>query len=308
MEDNKSSSSSPPVIQRPNHDEREDRFMALLEMIVERLQLAATAVASPPKSTKPVADEPRVVQPEAPRQLAQELAQKRVDHKGKIAADDEDEVEESEDEAQPAVYAPHALPTAATATPDFVNNLDPRDEWLHDANELIERSTYRVHIGSMCEFPKSEGVGFSKEDLSHVTNLRKTFKAQKTLLRLCVLMAQRHEELADEIGTFATATLYVMKTILDARDQMLIRRKYGEETLQQFNALPGSSLHGERRTRLMDAITLAKAAAKTSNSKRGSGTGQAQHRSKPQSNKYTKPFNKSTSTKSHGASAGTNAN
>ncbi|ELR11894.1 uncharacterized protein ACA1_274590 [Acanthamoeba castellanii str. Neff] len=99
--------------------------MALLEMIVERLQLAATAVASPPKSTKPVADEPRVVQPEAPRQLAQELAQKRVDHKGKIAADDEDEVEESKDEAQPAVYAPHALPTAATATPDFVNNLDP---------------------------------------------------------------------------------------------------------------------------------------------------------------------------------------
>ncbi|ELR11895.1 uncharacterized protein ACA1_274600 [Acanthamoeba castellanii str. Neff] len=129
----------------------------------------------------------------------------------------------------------------------------------------------------MCEFLKSEGVGFLKEDLSHVANLWKTFKAQKTLLCLCVLMAQRHEELADEIGTFATVTLYVMKTIIDACDQMLIRRKYGEETLQQFNALPGSSLHGEWRTCLMDAIMLAKVAVKTSNSKRGSGMGQAQH-------------------------------
>ena len=66
-----------------------------------------------------------MVQPEAPCQLAQELAQKRVDHKGKIAADDEDEVEESNDEAQLAVYAPHTLPTTTTATPDFINNLDP---------------------------------------------------------------------------------------------------------------------------------------------------------------------------------------
>jgi hypothetical protein len=54
--------------------------------------------------------------------------------------------------------------------------------------------------------------------------------------------------------------LYMMKTIHNTQDKMLICHKYSEETLHQFNTLLGSSLHREWHTHLMDAITLAKAA------------------------------------------------
>ncbi len=70
----------------------------------------------------------------------------------------------------------------------------------------------------MCKFPKSEGMGFSKEDLSHIANLWKTFKAQKTLLCLCVLMVQHHKELAKPI----------YKDIDDQFRQMLIKVKTTE--------------------------------------------------------------------------------
>jgi len=68
--------------------------------------------------------------------------------------------------------------------------LDPWAKLLSDAYEDIVRVVRKVSIGTHCSFPPNNNMGFSKEDLLHVSALCKQFKALHAVLQLCVGLAE----------------------------------------------------------------------------------------------------------------------
>jgi len=139
-----------------------------------------------------------------------------------------------------------------------IGSLDPRAESLSDSYEDIVRAVKKVSIGTHCTFPPNDNAGFSKEDLPHVAVLRKQFKAQCTALQLCVGLAVDGCVSVDVYSIIVTI-LYTMHLQLDARDNIYIKHKYGEEALSHVTILDDSNLVGERRAHLLDAIALAHA-------------------------------------------------
>jgi len=139
-----------------------------------------------------------------------------------------------------------------------VGLLDPRAESLSDTYEDIVRVVRKVSIGTHCSFPPNDNTGFSKEDLLHVSALCKQFKALRTVLQLCVGLAEDGCVSANIYSVIVTI-LYAMRLQLDTRDNIYIKQRYGKETLCHFAILNDSNLVGEPQTRLLDAITLAHA-------------------------------------------------
>ncbi|ELR23100.1 uncharacterized protein ACA1_306560 [Acanthamoeba castellanii str. Neff] len=94
----------------------------------------------------------------------------------------------------------------------------------------------------------------------HVTALCKHFKALRSTLHLCVVMASLHRELASGLYGVTVTVLYAMRLQLDAHDKIYIHCRYSEDTLTHFNILSDSTLVSERQARLLDTVTLALAA------------------------------------------------
>jgi len=92
--------------------------------------------------------------------------------------------------------------------------LDPRAKSLSNLYEDIVRAVKKVSIGTHCTFPSNNNVGFSKEDLLHVSMLCKQFKALCTALQLCVGLAEDGSMLVD-IYSIIVTILYTMR-LLDA--------------------------------------------------------------------------------------------
>jgi len=126
-----------------------------------------------------------------------------------------------------------------------------------------------VSIGTHCSFPPNDNAGFSKEDLLHVLVLRKQFKALRTALQLCVGLAEDGRVSANIYSVIITI-LYTMRLQLDTQDNIYIKQRYGKETLCHFTILDDSNLVGERRTCLLDAITLAHASTTNCHANRDS--------------------------------------
>jgi len=78
-----------------------------------------------------------------------------------------------------------------------VGLLNPRAKSLSNLYEDIVRVVRKVSIGTHCSFPPNNNVGFSKEDLLHVSALCKQFKALRTALQLCVGLAEDGHVLVD---------------------------------------------------------------------------------------------------------------
>jgi len=179
--------------------------------------------------------------------------------KDKAPGSPEDSKDEDEDMSKSALGGKSASLVQGSDAPQYsVGSLDPRAESLSNVYEDIVRAVRKVSIGTHCSFPPNDNTGFSKEDLLHVSALRKQFKALRTALQLCVGLAENGRVSANIYSVIVTI-LYTMRLQLDARDNIYIKRRYGEETLCHFAILNDSNLIGERQTRLLDAIALAHA-------------------------------------------------
>jgi len=108
--------------------------------------------------------------------------------------------------------------------------LNPRAKSLSNSYEDIVRAVKKVSIGTHCTFPPNNNVGFSKEDLLHVSTLLKQFKALHTALQLCIGLAEDGHMLVDIYSVIVTI-LYTMHLQLDVHNDIYIKCKYGKETL-----------------------------------------------------------------------------
>jgi hypothetical protein len=204
-------------------------------------------------------------------------------------------------------YVP--TPTRAAQVNNPFGKLNPRDEAIKDEYDLLERAYTGIKLGAHCAFPNNEGAGFSKEDRLHVGHLREVHKAVKTAMKIAISTCNRHQEAYDELNDVATTLLYAMRLVLDARDEIWVRRHHGEEAYNAFTVLENSSLTGDRRQRLIDAISISADSGRREKSKktpnrtgqqgyhnatRGRGRGDRRGGSKP-------PYSKS-----HGAGASAN--
>jgi len=104
--------------------------------------------------------------------------------------------------------------------------LNPRAKLLSNLYEDIVRAVKKVSIGTHCTFPPNNNVGFSKEDLLHVTALCKQFKALFTALQLCIGLVEDGCVLVDVYSIIITI-LYTMCLQLDIHDDIYIKCKYG---------------------------------------------------------------------------------
>jgi len=138
-----------------------------------------------------------------------------------------------------------SLAQGSGATLYNIGLLNPRAKLLSNSYEDIVRAVKKVSIGTDCSFPPNNNAGFSKEDLLHVSVLRKQFKALRTALKLCIGLVKDGHMLVDIYSVIVTI-LYTMQLQLDAHNNIYIKHKYGKETLCHFAILDDSNLIGER--------------------------------------------------------------
>jgi len=150
-----------------------------------------------------------------------------------------------------------------------IGSLDPRAKSLSNSYEDIVRAVKKVSIGTHCSFPPNNNVGFSKEDLLHVSTLCKQFKALCTALQLCVGLVEDGCVSVDIYSVIVTI-LYTMHLQLDTHGNIYIKCKYGKETLCHFAILDDSNLVGECQALLLDAIALAHASTTNQSANRDS--------------------------------------
>lgn len=123
--------------------------------------------------------------------------------------------------------------------------LDPRDESVKDEFDLLERAYLGVKLGGHCGFPNNEGVGFSKEDHLHVGHLHQVHQVIKTAMKITILACRRHQQAYDKLNDLATALLYAMCLVLDARDEIWVHCHHGKEAFNVFTVLENSALTGD---------------------------------------------------------------
>jgi len=147
--------------------------------------------------------------------------------KDKAPGSPEDSKDEDEDISKSAPGGKSLSLAQGSDAPLYnVGLLDPRAESLSDAYEDIVRAVRKVSIGTHCSFPPNNNMGFSKEDLLHISALRKQFKALRTVLQLCVGLAEDGRVSANIYSVIVTI-LYTMRLQLDAQDDIYIKRRYG---------------------------------------------------------------------------------
>jgi len=255
------SGSPPPPLSSPlTHDESEPplavEMWGLLRALATQLHITVNPAAS--SSSSSAATEPSPVQDSR--------------RKDKAPASPEDSEDEDKDMSKSVPGGKSSSLAQGSDAPLYdVGSLDPRAKSLSDAYEDIVRVVRKVSIGTHCSFPPNDNTGFSKEDLLHVSALRKQFKALRKALQLCVGLAEDGGVSANIYSVIVTI-LYTMRLQLDARDDIYIKQRYGEETLCHFAILNDSNLVGERQTHLLDAITLAHASTMNRHANRDSAS------------------------------------
>jgi len=242
------SGSSPPPSSSPlTHNELEPPLAAemwgLLKALVTQLHVSVEPATS--SSSSSAATEP------SPAQDSR--------CKDKAPPSPEDSKDEDEDMSKSVLGGKSLSLVQGSEAPlyDF-GLLNPRAESLSDVYEDIVRVVRKVSIGTHCSFPTNDNMGFSKEDLLHVSALCKQFKALRTALQLCVGLVEDGRMSANIYSVIVTI-LYAMRLQLDMQDNIYIKQRYGKETLCHVAILNNSNLVGECQTRLLNAITLAHA-------------------------------------------------
>jgi len=241
-----SGSSPPPLSSLLTHDKLEPplavEMWGLLTALATQLHISVEPAASSSSSTT---TEPSPVQGNR--------------HKDKAPMSLEDSKDEDEDMSKSIPGGKSLSLAQGSDAPLYdVGLLNPRAESLSNVYEDIVRVVRKISIGTHCSFPPNDNIGFSKEDLLHVSMLCKQFKALHTALQLCVGLVEDGHMLVN-IYSIIITILYTMRLQLDVQDDIYIKHKYGEETLCHFAILDNSNLMGERQTCLLNAIALAHA-------------------------------------------------
>jgi len=231
--DRMSGSSPPPLSSLLTHDESEPPLVAemwgLLKALATQLHVSVEPAAS--SSSSSAATEP------SPAQDSR--------CKDKAPASLEDSEDEDKDMSKSVPGGKSSSLVQGSYAPLYeVGSLNPRAKSLSDTYEDIVRVVRKVSIGTHCSFPPNDNTGFSKEDLLHVSALRKQFKALRTVLQLCVGLAE-DGRLSANIYSVIVTILYAMCLQLDAQDDIYIKQRYGEETFCHFAILNNSNLIGE---------------------------------------------------------------
>jgi hypothetical protein len=180
--------------------------------------------------------------------------------------------------------------TADDATPEpvFVQALDLLRQLAKNETQLTEAAVQRAFVGylaciahipvenqfneikfmgngrttGLTKFPSNEGCEFSKDNVAYISQLRKCYKALKTVIGICIAGASHHPAAMDTFNATIMVVLWGVHSVLATHHDLYFKGVMGDG-FKVWCSLNARGISTEEHCLVVDAVQFSTAATIT---------------------------------------------